>query len=226
MCNHALRERHMLRYAAEVIEGLEIPEPLPEFTPHAFPKSPSPIIVEEAGKRMVQMHRWGVSYTVKGKPTLVTNARDDQLRKIRLWRKSAEVRRCLIPVVGYFEPGPGPVGARGEVLFTMRDRPMFFIAGLWDADPDGARAYAMVTTSPNAYTAPFHDRQPVALGDREALRWLGDKPLLPDQLMALTRPPPNEVMWHEVIAATPRKKQASSGAPKGRAADSGQGFLF
>jgi putative SOS response-associated peptidase YedK len=129
-----------------------------------------------------------VSYSVKEKPTLVTNARDDQLAKIRLWKESVGIRRCLIPVVGYFEPRPGPVVARGEVLFTMRDRPVFFIAGLWDADPDGAWAYAMVTTSPNAYTALFHDRQPVALSDRDALSWLGATPLAVEQVARLTRP--------------------------------------
>lgn len=210
MCNHALRERHMLRYAARVVEGLEIPDLLPEFTPHAYPKSPSPIVLEEKGRRLVQLHRWGVSYTVKGKPTFVTNARDDQLLRIALWKESVAKRRCLIPVVGYFEPGPGPVGARGELLFTIRDRPAFFIAGLWDADADGTRAYSMVTTSPNDYTTPFHDRQPVVLSDDEALTWLGEQPLPPDRVFALTRPPPNEIMIHEVIPALPRARKNST----------------
>ncbi len=157
---------------------------------------------------MVQLHRWGVSYTVKGKPTFVTNARDDQLLRIALWKESVARRRCLIPVIGYFEPGPGPVGARGEFLFTIRDRPVFFIAGLWDADADGTRSYSMVTTSPNDYTRPFHDRQPVVLSDADALTWLGTQPLHPDRVFQLTRPPPNEIMLHEVIPAVPRTKKS------------------
>lgn len=228
MCNHALRERYMLQYAAKIVDGLEVPDDLPEYTPHAFPKSPSPVIVEEAGRRVVQMHRWGVGYTVKGKPTLVTNARDDQLLKIRLWKESVSLRRCLIPLVGYFEPGPGPVGARGEIIFTMRDRPVFFVAGLWDSDPDGGRAYAMVTTSPNAYTAPFHDRQPVALSDSDALAWLGEQPLQADRIFALTRPPLDAEMHHEVIPAIPRaKRQAGVTSLKSSPQpDDEQGTLF
>ena len=194
----------MLKYAADLIAGLEMPEPVPEFTPHAYPKSPSPIVVEEGGRRMLQIHRWGVGYTVKGKPTLVTNARDDQLLKIGLWKKSVAQRRCLIPVTGYFEPGMGPPGAKGELFFTMRDRSAFFIAGLWDADPDGTRAYSMVTTSPNDYTRAFHDRQPVVLSDADALAWLGSQPLPAERVVALTRPPANEEMRHEVIAAVPK----------------------
>jgi putative SOS response-associated peptidase YedK len=197
----------MLRYAARVVEGLEIPDLLPEFTPHAYPKSPSPIVLEDEGRRVVQIQRWGVSYTLKGKPTFVTNARDDQLLRIALWKESVARRRCLIPVVGYFEPGLGPVGAKGELLFTIRDRPAFFIAGLWDTDPDGNRAYSMVTTSPNDYTIPFHDRQPVVLSDSDALAWLGSQPLPADRIAALTRPPPSEIMQHEVIPATPRPRK-------------------
>lgn len=207
MCNHALREKHMLKYAAEIVAGLEVPDPVPEFTPHAYPKSPSPIVVEENGRKQVQMHRWGVGYTVKGKATLVTNARDDQLLRIALWKTSVAKRRCLIPVIGYFEPGLGPPGAKGELYFTLRDRPAFFIAGVWDEDPDGTRAYSMVTTSPNAYTATFHDRQPVALSEPDALAWLGSAPLPPDRVHALTRPPPAEWMQHEVIAAVPKPRK-------------------
>lgn len=218
MCNHALRDRHVLKYAAEIIDGLEVPEPFPEFTPHAYPKGPSPIVVAEPERPTLQLLRWGIGYTVKGKPTLVTNARDDQLAKISLWKESAARRRCLIPVVGYFEPGPGPVGARGEVLFRIKDQPVFFIAGVWDADPDGTRAYAMVTTTPNAYTAPFQDRQPVVLSVPNARRWLGAQPLVPDELIALTRPPPSEVMTHEIIPAAPKPPRATP--------DDGQGELF
>jgi putative SOS response-associated peptidase YedK len=197
----------MLKYAARVVEGLEIPDPLPEFTAHAYPKSLSPIVLEEEGRRVVQLHRWGVSYAVKGKPTFVTNARDDQLLRIALWKESVTRRRCLVPVVGYFEPGLGPVGMKGEILFTLRDRPAFFIAGLWDSDPDGSRAFSMVTTVPNEYTKPFQDRQPVVLSDADAQAWLGSHPLPPDRVFALTRPPPNEVMQHEVIPAAPRPKK-------------------
>lgn len=226
MCNHALRDRHMLKHAAEIVAGLEVPEIVPEYTTHAYPKSPSPIIVEEGGRRSLQIHRWGVSCIVEGKLKHVANARDDRLLKIALWKESVAKRRCLIPLIGYFEPGLGPEGAKGELLFTIRNRPVFFVAGLWDADPDGTRAYTMVTTSPNDYTRPFHDRQPVVLSDADALAWLGSQALPDDRVYALTRPPPNEVMVHEVIPAVPRVK-IEKPKPKKADSDSGeQGTLF
>lgn len=207
MCNHALRERHMLRYASKIIEGLEVPDPMPEFTDHAYPKSMSPVIVDEAGRKSVQMHRWGISQLVGGKMKLITNSRDDQLPRFSVWKELTATRRCLIPLVAYFEPGLGPEGAKGELLFTMKDRPVFFVAGLWTIEDENVRAYSMVTTSPNSYTAPFHDRQPVVLSDADAVAWLGSAPLDVSRVHTLTRPPPNDVMHHEVIPAVPKAKK-------------------
>lgn len=113
-----------------------------------------------------------------------------------------------IPATGYFEPGVGPPGARGELRFTIRARPCFFIAGLWDTDPDGSgtHAFTLVTTSPNDYAARYHDRMPVVLMDSSARDWLGSSPLADDQLVALTRPPASAVMEHSVIEAAPKGK--------------------
>jgi putative SOS response-associated peptidase YedK len=205
----------MLRYAAKIVDELEVPDPMPEFTDHAFPKSMSPIIVEEDGRRRVQMHRWGISHVVKGKLKLITNSRDDQLQKFSVWRELTSTRRCLIPLVAYFEPGLGPEGAKGELLFTIKDRPVFFVAGLWTVEEDGVKAYSMVTTSPNAYTRPFHDRQPVVLSDADALTWLGSQPLQSDRVFALTRPPPDEVMQHQVLPAVPKEKKITKSDMRG-----------
>jgi len=199
----------MLRYAARIVADLDIPDPVPEFTDHAYPKSMSPVIVDEAGRKSVQMHRWGIRQVIKEKVKFVTNSRDDQLPRFSVWKELTATRRCLIPLVAYFEPGLGPEGAKGELLFTMKDRPVFFVAGLWTAEEDGVRAYSMVTTTPNAYTAPFHDRQPVVLSDADALAWLGSAPLEPSRVHALTRPPPDEVMQHLAIPAVPKMKKIS-----------------
>ena len=61
----------------------------------------------------------------------MTNARNDRLTG-STWRNATRKRRCLIPAIGYYEPGLGPVGAKGEILFTVRERPVFFFAGLWE----------------------------------------------------------------------------------------------
>ena len=131
------------------------------------------------------------------KPQFLTNARNDGLLTKPTWKQSAAKRRCLIPATGYYEPGPGPVGAKGS--WRLGDGET---GRLWDRDPDGSgtRAFTMVTTEPNDTVRPFHDRMPVVLGDDEAEAWLGDEPLPDAELMRLCRGLPSEALHHEALA--------------------------
>lgn len=164
---------------------------------HTYPKYLAPIVIQQAGERSLVTKSWGIPLTIKGvtKPLtkLVTNARNDKLRGFT-WRYSTDERRCLIPATGYFEPGLGPPGAKGEILFTVKERPMFFFAGLWEGD-----AFTMVTTEPNDFVARFHDRMPVVLDDAEAEAWLGDQPLPAERLVTLCRGLPSEALHHDEL---------------------------
>ena len=60
------------------------------------------------------------------------------------------------------------------------------------AGPDGADAFAMLTTEPGPDVAPIHPRQVVVLGPGEWARWLdGPEP------EALLRPSPAEALTVE-----------------------------
>lgn len=195
MCNHYRNRQDIVAHALRIIQGLELTDPDLglKITEHVYPKYPAPVVVQQAGVRSLVSKAWGVPITIKGakgqpivKP--VTNARNDKLSGYT-WRYATAERRCLIPAVGYFEPGLGPVGAKGEILFSVKERPAFFFAGLWEGD-----AFTMVTTTPNEFVSKFHDRMPVVLEDAEALDWLGEAPLPPDRLTALCRGLPSEAL--------------------------------
>ena len=224
MCNHYEKNVEVISWAAGFfgvthdltpvsVEGDVLPVPY-----EAWPKWKAPVVYSRAAGPVLTAMRWGVSVKVNGKLNNVTNARDDKLAGYP-WRYAVAERRCLIPASAYFEPGLGPPGARGEIRFAVRDRPCFFIAGLWDQDDgvDGERGFTLVTTKPNDYAARFHDRMPVVLSDSDAREWLGHAPLAPDRLAALCRGAPSEILQHTDIAAVPRKKvtktdlQASDG---------------
>lgn len=206
----------MLKYAKRVIADLVELEPEPELALHTYPKYPAPVVVHEHGRPVMRLLRWGVWPSfARDKAQYVTNARDDRLLASATWRRSVAARRCLIPVSGYFEPGAGPAGARGEVLFTLHEQPCFFIAGVWDTDPDGSgtRGHAMVTIAPNAYVAPFQDRMPAVLSDAAALAWLGSTPLEPAQLTHLLRAPAPALMRHEEIPPARKPPPPAPEAP-------------
>ncbi len=177
-----------------------------------WPKYNGHIVCDLNGQRVVTVGRWGVRGTDdKGKTTFVTNARNDtMLRGVSMWKESLAIRRCLVPASCYFEPGIGPVGARGELRFTIKGKPWFFMAGLWEPDPfdNGRRSFAIVTTEPNTYAARFHDRMPVVLSDEAAGLWVGSEPLPRETIKSLLNHCPDDWMHHEVLAAAPRVKKA------------------
>lgn len=192
-----------------------------------YPNYDAPVITETPEGRSVDIMRFGVwPYFEKTKPSrVIQNARDDSLLTKNLWRHAVAKRRCLIPLVAYFEAGLGPVGARGNVRFTVRDRPAFFCAGVWDADPDasGNRGFAMVTTAPNETAARFHDRMPVILDDTEAEQWIGFEPLPEDRLKHLCRGLPAEPLIPFEIPAPPKTKKITQ---PDLSASAQQGELF
>lgn len=197
MCNH-YRDTAAIADHARAIRGLAIPLDLPNLPVEIFPKRLAKVLVQSGGERSVAVKAWGVPIEIKGakgqrliKP--VTNARNDKLSGFT-WRHAVRERRCLIPATGYFEPGLGPPGARGEILFTVKERPAFFFAGLWEDD-----AFTMVTTEPNEFVAQFHDRMPVVLDDADALAWLGDEPIADAGLARLCRGLPADALLHEAL---------------------------
>jgi putative SOS response-associated peptidase YedK len=208
MCNHYSADQRIFDFMRVMRRKLKLPDPLPTARGNIYPKFPAAIVMQERGESSVIEIRWGVwPFYAKDKPQYITNARADGLLTKTTWRQSTRHRRCLIPGTGYFEPGLGPVGARGEVIFTVKERPVFFFAGLWDTDPDdsGTRAFTMVTTEPNEYVRPFHDRMPVVLSDEDAERWIGEEPLSDADLAELCRGLPSEALLHEEIAAKPAR---------------------
>jgi putative SOS response-associated peptidase YedK len=211
MCNHMEKNRSVIEWARARFAGIDCPPEVEALGAHlhTWPKYLAPVIVQgEATPALVAL-RWGVwPFYARGKPQYITNARSDGIISKPVWKQSAAQRRCLVPVSGYYEPGTGPKGAMGEVRFGLHERPAFFIAGVWDTDPDesGTRAFAIVTTEPNDYAKCFHNRMPVVLADADATSWLGDQNLSPDRLLSLCRPCPPEIMAHIEITAVPKGK--------------------
>lgn len=147
MCNHYRKGQPVTEWTQVRLGGVGVSEFLGEIAEHTYPKFSAPVVVQQNGERSLVLKSLGIPITIKGakKPIVkpVTNARNDKLNGFT-WRYSTAERRCLIPATGYYEPGLGPVGAKGEILFTVRERPVFLFAGLWEDD-----AFTMVTTEPN-----------------------------------------------------------------------------
>lgn len=235
MCNHYEKSVHGTEEAVQraiATLNARVAAEMREWREHTYPKYPAAIIRQRDGVREAVEMRWGVYTELKDpktgliKPKNVTNARTDKFLE-GFWRPVVKARRCLIPATAYFEPGLGPVGAKGEVRFAPAGRSWFYIAGLWDRhtpDGSGPPGFTMVTTEPNAYARQYHDRMPVVLSDEDALAWIGDEPIEDGLMMHLCRGLPAEQLTHTEIAAVPKGKITAGDIQK--ATTENQGDLF
>jgi putative SOS response-associated peptidase YedK len=166
---------------------------VPEFAPNADwrPTNNAPIVrLAAGGARECALARWGL---VPGWApdlkfgTRCINARAETVAKLPAFRSAYRKQRCLVPVNAFFE-WSGEKGQRLKWRITLRDEPLFALAGLWEWWQDretgeGVASYTIVTCAANAAIAPLHDRMPVIVRDADFTRWL-DTGADPDRLLA------------------------------------------
>ena len=78
--------------------------------------------------------------------------------------------RCLIVADGFYEftaPADPKKKRKDKWLFTMRDNPIFCVAGIWRETKDVGQAFTMLTMEPGPDIAPYHDRQ-IVIVERDA----------------------------------------------------------
>lgn len=123
------------------------------------------------------------------------NARAGTLAEKPSFRDAYEHRRCLVPADGFYEwPTVDGTGTTRPVRITRADGEPFAMAGIherWKPDTTQAglsdfagsagapgdhdvavETFAVVTTEPNEFVAPLHDRMPVVLAPDEEETWL------------------------------------------------------
>lgn len=174
----------------------------------AFPKSVVPVLLSavsretmadtgEAARALFAEPSelvWG--YSLEGKSDVIFNTRVETAATSPLWRSSFADRHCVVPVHTFFEPHKTEriVSPRGKELkqvysFEESDSPVMLLAGIWDQD-----RFSILTTEPNEYVAPVHNRMPIVLDQKAAMQWLTFQGLATNENIPLTSSPvyPNE----------------------------------
>lgn len=166
--------------------------------------------------RRVRLMRWGLvppwtrpgpdGAPVGGGPLLI-NARAETITTTPAYRASAQRRRCLVPMDGYYEWRPEPRGLAGRKtrktpFYIHGDGATLFAAGLWSIwRPDRRHApllsAAIITTAAAGELAGIHDRMPLLLPESHWDSWLN--PERPIDTALLSRPPDvSKIALHEV----------------------------
>ena len=122
----------------------------------------------------VRLLRWG--YPVEWQAGPVFNTRIESIASGRgMWRESFEKGRCLVPTRGFFERhGTQKVRSaktgrlvKRQYAFELVDEPITWLAGISEGDH-----FSVVTTDPNGFVAPVHERMPVVLRREELPLWM------------------------------------------------------
>jgi putative SOS response-associated peptidase YedK len=135
------------------------------------PTQPVPIIRQNPKEsvREISLVRWGLipSWSKDSSSAAkMINARSETAATLPAFRDAMKSRRCLIPADGFYE-WQKQGKTKQPYSFEVNDGELFAFAGLWDRwkDPNGQwiKSCSILTTTPNALTAPVHDRMPVIL---------------------------------------------------------------
>ncbi len=162
------------------------------------PTQEAPVIVQAAGKRTLELFRWGLIPWWAKDPAIgnrMINARAETLAEKPAFKDLLGKRRCLVLADGFYEwrrEGKRKIPMR----FKLKSDEPFAFAGLWDSwkQPDGRllRTYTIVTTEPNDVLRPIHNRMPVMLTNDDARRWLAVDQI--SHALSLLKPYPADAM--------------------------------
>ncbi len=115
------------------------------------------------------------------------NARSESVWEKPSFRNPLRYRRCLVPANGFYEWKATPGEKRKTpYLFTLKDRPLFSFAGLWEVwnDRDGGELYTftILTRAANTFMKPYHARMPLILQKEQEGDWLNHAHYRPEEL--------------------------------------------
>ena len=167
----------------EIIKDIEQQNPaviLPDWPARrisVFPKDDVPLLVFDEDNLSVKTLRWG--YEPSWSKSVLFNTRVETAsgQDRSFWTESLLERRCVVPTLGFYEPHSYetiPSSKTGKQIkqqyfFELPTSSVLFIAGIYEQDH-----FSLMTTEPNRWMAPIHNRMPLVLAQDEVLTWFSD----------------------------------------------------
>lgn len=205
--------------AAAVQAAFDLPT-APPLAPRYNIAPTQPIAAVRPGARddareLTHLH-WGLipswSRDVKMGARMI-NARGETVHEKPSFRAAFKRRRCLIPATGFYE-WQRVEGGKQPMLIRRADTTLFAFAGLWERwmGPDGSEIESgtIITTEPNTFMRPIHNRMPVILAPEDYAFWLAADAPLP-AVRSLLRPCPAE--WLEAFPVSRRVNSPHNEGP-------------
>ena len=164
------------------------------------------LTVVNDGQRRAEFMRWGLIPFWAKDPKIgyrMINAVGETAATKPAFRAAFKRRRCLILADGFFEWRKEGKAKIPTYIFLKSKEPFAF-AGLWETwkSPDGdtVRSCSIVTTKPNEFIAPIHNRMPVILSQETEPLWMDPMTEEGEPLTSLLVPSPAEGLDSYVVS--------------------------
>lgn len=171
------------------------------------PTQDVPAVRLEGGERRLVMLRWGLvpawSKEMASSAPLI-NARGESVADKPSFRTAFRLRRCLVPVDGFYEWKAMGKGPKQPAHIHLKRGGLFALAGLWEnwKAPDGTiiESMALVTTSANATLQQVHDRMPVIVPPEKFDVWLDVERFGAREASSLIAPAPDDLLAFDWVS--------------------------
>ncbi len=153
-------------------------------------------VVANKGENKLDFFTWGlIPFWAKDSSigSRMINARAETLAEKPSFRNAFKRRRCLILADGFYEWQQALDKNAKTPFFIQRiDEKPFAFAGLWENwnSPDGSQILSttIITTQPNDFIRPIHNRMPVILSPNSYSVWLLPGEVDVEELSPLLKP--------------------------------------
>jgi putative SOS response-associated peptidase YedK len=205
MCGRVIQSSGPLRLA--IVEGLDVSDSRLGNVPRRYNAAPSQELLvirqnRKTGKRSLDLLKWGLiphrcSDPRGGRRPI--NAKAESVSMLPTFRDAYAVRRCIVPVDGFFEwRAIRGAGRKQPFAIAMKDGSPFGLAGLWENwrnlnTGEWERTFAVITVPSNDLVSQIHNRMPAILKPESYERWLGIEPDPHDLLISYPSEP--MTMW-------------------------------
>jgi putative SOS response-associated peptidase YedK len=163
--------------------------------------------------------RWGLIPSWAKDPSIgykMFNARAETIAEKPSFKHAFQKRRCLIPADGFYEwQKLGKI--KKPLRFSLKSGEPFGLAGLYETwtSPDNQpiNTCTIITTEPNDFLRPIHDRMPVILPKNLEAAWIDPDNHNQKELLSILKAyPPDEMTMAEVDPRLLYKPKAQESA--------------
>ena len=174
--------RYSITAAAEAIAkrfSVDVPK---AYQPHynAAPTHLLPLVTQDSQKG-ISFFYWGAPPSWANKKSLaekIINTRLELIPEKTVFRKKLREKRCLVLADGFFEWKHAGKKTNIPYRFTLQDKSVFALAGLWEEydneQGEMFHTFTIITTAANDHVTPISERMPLILNPEHEKVWLNN----------------------------------------------------